>query len=97
MYRGSGALVSLTVNERILVLSDVVRGLTSLYSEVCVSHRDVKRANVVMDRGCLTVSVTLESLDPSTITTQSSHYIHTHAYRARHGDTRNTSVHDAGV
>ena len=40
--RGSGALVPLTVNERILVLSDVARGVAYLHSEVCVIHRDVK-------------------------------------------------------
>jgi interleukin-1 receptor-associated kinase 4 len=50
--RGSGALVLLTVNERILVLSDVARGLAYLHSEVRVIHRDVKSANVLLDRGC---------------------------------------------
>ncbi len=49
--RGSGALVPLTANERILVLSDVARGLVYLHSEVCVIHRDVKSANV-LNRGC---------------------------------------------
>ncbi len=42
----------LTANERILVLSDVARGLVYLHSEVCVIHRDVKSANVLLDRGC---------------------------------------------
>ncbi len=50
--RGSGALVPLTANERILVLSDVARGLAYLHSEVRVIHRDVKSANVLLDRGC---------------------------------------------
>ncbi len=50
--RSSGALVPLTANERILVLADVVRGLTCLHSEVLVIHRDVKSANVLLDRGC---------------------------------------------
>jgi serine/threonine protein kinase len=45
-------LVPLTANERILVLSDVARGLVYLHSEVCVIHRDVKSANVLLDRGC---------------------------------------------
>ena len=52
--RGSGAfVVPLTANERILVLSDVARGLAYLHSEVRVIHRDVKSANVLLDRGCL--------------------------------------------
>jgi serine/threonine protein kinase len=51
--RGSGALVPLTANERILVLSDVARGLAYLHSEVRVIHLDVKSANVLLDRGCL--------------------------------------------
>jgi serine/threonine protein kinase len=51
--RGSGALVPLTANERILVLSDVARGLAYLHSVVRVIHRDVKSANVLLDRGCL--------------------------------------------
>jgi interleukin-1 receptor-associated kinase 4 len=50
--RGSGALVPLTANERVLVLSDVARGLAYLHSEVRVIHRDVKSANVLLDRGC---------------------------------------------
>ena len=50
--RGSGALVPLTANERIVVLSDVARGLAYLHSEVRVIHRDVKSANVLLDRGC---------------------------------------------
>jgi serine/threonine protein kinase len=51
--RGSGAfLVPLTANERIVVLSDVARGLSYLHSEVRVIHRDVKSANVLLDRGC---------------------------------------------
>jgi interleukin-1 receptor-associated kinase 4 len=50
--RGSGGLVPLTANERILVLSDVARGLAYLHSEVRVIHRDVKSANVLLDRDC---------------------------------------------
>ena len=45
-------MVPLTANERILVLSDVARGLAYLHSEVRVIHRDVKSANVLLDRGC---------------------------------------------
>ena len=48
----SGALVPLTVNEGMLVLSDVARGLAYLHSDVCVIHRDVKSANVLLDEGC---------------------------------------------
>jgi serine/threonine protein kinase len=50
--RGSGALVPLTVNKRILALSDVAWGLAYLHSEARVIHRDVKSANVLLDRGC---------------------------------------------
>ncbi len=50
--RGSGALVPLTANEWMLVLSDVARGLAYLHSEVRVIHRDVKSANVLLDEGC---------------------------------------------
>ncbi len=49
---GSGAFVPLTVNERILLLSDVARGLAYLHSEVRVIHRDVKSVNVLLDEGC---------------------------------------------
>jgi interleukin-1 receptor-associated kinase 4 len=50
--RGSGALMPLTANERILVLSDVARGLAYLHSEVRVIHGDVKSANVLLDEAC---------------------------------------------
>ncbi len=36
-----------------LVLSNVARGLAYLHLEVSVIHRDVKCANVLLDRGCL--------------------------------------------
>ena len=75
--RGSGALVPLTANERMLVLSDVARGLAYLHSEVRVIHRDVQSANVLLDEDYrdwtkTTVSETLASPNPSTITTQAS-------------------------
>jgi serine/threonine protein kinase len=50
--RGSGTLVQLTANKRILVLSDVARGLAYLHSEVRVIHHEVKSANVLLDEGC---------------------------------------------
>jgi interleukin-1 receptor-associated kinase 4 len=49
--RDIGALVSLTDNERIVVLSADARGLTFLHSPVPVIHRDVKSANMLLDRG----------------------------------------------
>ncbi len=52
MQRQRCLLVPLTANERVLVLSDVARGLAYLHSEVRVIHRDVKSANVLLDRGC---------------------------------------------
>ena len=45
--------VALTANDRILVLSDVARGLAFLHSEVKIIHRDVKSANVLLDRNCV--------------------------------------------
>ncbi len=47
----SVASVPLTANERILVLSDVTRGLDYLHSQVRVIHRDVKSVNVLLDEG----------------------------------------------
>jgi len=44
--------VPLASTERITVLSDVARGLAYLHAEVKVIHRDVKSANVLIDRGC---------------------------------------------
>jgi hypothetical protein len=66
--RCSGALVPLTANERILVLSDVARGLAYLHSEMCVIHRDVKSANVLLGEAAVAVLVTLASLNPSMTT-----------------------------
>jgi len=51
MCRENGA--PLTSKERILVLSDVLRGLAYLHAEVRVIHRDVKSANVLIDHGCV--------------------------------------------
>jgi serine/threonine protein kinase len=45
-------LLPLTANERVLVLSDVARGLAYLHSQVRVIRRDVKSANVLLIRGC---------------------------------------------
>jgi serine/threonine protein kinase len=45
--------VALTAKQRILVLSDVARGLAYLHSVVRVMHRDVKSANVLLDHGCV--------------------------------------------
>jgi serine/threonine protein kinase len=46
---GSGS--PLTAAERILILSDVARGLAYLHSELKVAHLDVKSGNVLLDRG----------------------------------------------
>ena len=46
-------VVPLTARERILVLSDVARGLADLHSQVVIIHRYVKSANVLLDRGCV--------------------------------------------
>ena len=43
----------LTSNERILVLSDVARGLAYLHSVVKTIHLDVKSANILIDTGCV--------------------------------------------
>jgi hypothetical protein len=51
MYCANG--VPLTSKERILVLSDVLRGLAYLHAEVRVNHRDVKSASVLIDHGCV--------------------------------------------
>jgi serine/threonine protein kinase len=45
--------VPLTAKERVLVLSDVLRGLAYLHSQVRIIHRDVKSANVLIDHGCV--------------------------------------------
>ena len=45
--------LALTAKQRILVLSDVARGLAYLHSKVRVIHRDVKSANVLLDHGCV--------------------------------------------
>ena len=45
--------VPLTAKERIIVLSDVLRGLAYLHSQVRVIHLDVKSANVLIDHGCV--------------------------------------------
>ena len=39
------------------MLSDVARGLAYLHSEVKVIHRDVKSANVLIDRGMSQISI----------------------------------------
>ena len=40
---------ALTANERIMILSDVARGLVHLHTHVKIVHRDVKTANVLLD------------------------------------------------
>ena len=44
---------ALNSNERILVLSDVARGLAYLHSVVKTIHLDVKSANILIDTGCV--------------------------------------------
>ena len=47
----SGGRRTLTASERILIVSDVARGLAHLHTHAKVVHRDVKSANVLLDRG----------------------------------------------
>ena len=47
-----GGRAPLTASERMIVLSDVARGLAFLHTEVRVIHRDVKSSNVLIDSGC---------------------------------------------
>jgi serine/threonine protein kinase len=49
----TGGCAPLTASERMIVLSDVARGLAFLHTEVRVIHRDVKSSNVLIDRGCV--------------------------------------------
>jgi len=42
--------VPLTANKRITVLADVARGLAYLHSSVHIIHRDVKSANILLDK-----------------------------------------------
>ena len=48
-----GGRAPLTASERMIVLSDVARGLAFLHKELRVIHRDVKSSNVLIDRGCV--------------------------------------------
>jgi hypothetical protein len=72
--RGSGALVPLTANERVLVLSDVARGLAYLHSEVRVSFTVTSRApTCCWTEVVMAVLETVASLDPSNTTGEASH------------------------
>ena len=93
--RGSGALVPLTVNERIVVLSDVARGLAYLHSQVRVVHRDVKSANVLLDEGCRGRIGDFD-IAKSLKDNGGGHYTCTPADRACHGHC-DTGVHGARV
>jgi ubiquitin len=87
--RGSGS-VPLTANERILVLSDVARGIAYLHSEVRFIHRDVKSANVLLDECCrgrigdFGIARFLSVDDTGTIVThmQTEHVMGTQVYMA---------------
>jgi serine/threonine protein kinase len=87
--RGSVS-VPLTANERILVLSDVARGISYLHSEVRFIHRDVKSANVLLDEcrrgriGDFGIAKPLNVNDTGTIVThmQTEHVMGTHVYMA---------------
>ena len=82
--------VPLTANERILVLSDVARGIPYLYSEVFFIHRDVKSTNVLLDecrRGRIAdfgIGRSLNVIDTGTIVThmQTEHVMGTQVYMA---------------
>jgi hypothetical protein len=72
--RGSGALVPLTVNERILVLSDSNNlGVWPTCTRRCMSFTVTSRAQpCCWTEVARAASATLASLDPSTTTTQAS-------------------------
>ena len=48
-----GSWPPLQSSERVVILSDVARGLAYLHITLQCVHRDVKSANVLLDRGCI--------------------------------------------
>ena len=53
LARREASRPTLTSHERLVILSDVARGLAYLHAQLKITHRDVKSANVLLDRGCV--------------------------------------------